>query len=306
MTLNQSKLPNLFIPGAGKSGTSSLHNFLNEHPEISMSTVKEPHFWTTPNFEITAEESISDYLNLFGKNAFRGESSTGYLFFKNFIPNIKSVYKETPKFIIVLRNPIDRIYSQYWWLKGLGSEKLPFREAVLQDKDVYPDQSLQLAEQFYKTYFQFGLYAERVQAFYNAFGKENIHIITSENLKNNTLEAVNSCFLFLGLNTLKDITSKNTNTTTQLKFPWIYNNVKKIALNSSAPKRLLKPFFPASVRKKINEGIHPAVYKLTATSKAYPEMTLKDREWLKKSYEKNVSELKEITGFSFEEWTDFN
>ena len=48
---NHLKLPNLYIPGSGKSGTSTLHELLNEHPDICMSTRKEPHFWTDLNFK---------------------------------------------------------------------------------------------------------------------------------------------------------------------------------------------------------------------------------------------------------------
>ena len=43
--------PNLFIPGAAKSGTTSLHNLLNQHPEICMSSVKEPGYWKNEKFK---------------------------------------------------------------------------------------------------------------------------------------------------------------------------------------------------------------------------------------------------------------
>jgi len=43
--------PNLFVPGAAKSGTTSLHNLLNQHPEICMSSVKEPGYWKNEKFK---------------------------------------------------------------------------------------------------------------------------------------------------------------------------------------------------------------------------------------------------------------
>ena len=49
--MNSKFFPNLFIPGAAKSGTTTLHELLNLHPDISMSTLKEPVFWNNKKFE---------------------------------------------------------------------------------------------------------------------------------------------------------------------------------------------------------------------------------------------------------------
>ena len=117
------KYPNLFIPGAAKSGTSTLHEILNYHPNISMSSVKEPFFWVNQNFLHYTQKNWDNYLSLFKekKNAtFRGESSTGYMLFPEFLDRIKILEVENLKLIFILRNPIDRIYSHYWYLKGGG------------------------------------------------------------------------------------------------------------------------------------------------------------------------------------------
>ena len=60
--------PDLFIPGAAKSGTTSLHDLLNEHPEISMSSIKEPGYWKNKKFNNFCERDILNYENLFEKN----------------------------------------------------------------------------------------------------------------------------------------------------------------------------------------------------------------------------------------------
>lgn len=178
--------PNLFIPGAGKSGTSSLHELLNQHPDICMSSVKEPHFWTRPNFKDYTKEDIDNYLKLFDKkeNAkYRGESSTGYMAFPRFINHIKKQYSNQPKFIFILKNPIDRCYSHYWWLKGMGSERKEFIKSVLFDIGIEPIHSSRLPEANYKNYFQFGLYGKWLGKFYANFENVNIKIITFESLK---------------------------------------------------------------------------------------------------------------------------
>src|SRR5690606_31543640 len=147
-----------------------------------------------------------------------GESSTGYFCFPDYINRIKAFYKESPKFIIILRNPIDRVYSHYWWLKGIGSENKGFREAVLEDFDIEPDVNNKLTEGNYKSYYQFGLYGKWMTKFINEFGLENIHIITTENLKTSPLETLNSCFNFLNLDFLDTIPEIKSNQTLILKY----------------------------------------------------------------------------------------
>jgi len=301
------KLPNLFIPGAGKSGTSSLHELLNAHPEICMSTEKEPHFWTWPDFETFSQKEFDDYAALFeNKNcAYIGESSTGYMCFPNFIERIQKHYSIPPKFIFIIRNPIDRIYSHYWWLKGLGSENLNLKEAVLKDFDIPPSENHRLEEANFKNYYQFGLYGKWIQRFYDAFGKENIHIISTESLNDDKIETLNSCFDFLDLENLEDIPDINSNKTVILKFPKLYKYAKKVTWGDYKFKKILKPFIPKPVRTALNKNFYNTVYKVTATNKTYPKITEAERKWLKELYAEDVKHLKLLTGKDFPEWKDF-
>ncbi|GLB50007.1 sulfotransferase family protein [Neptunitalea lumnitzerae] len=304
---SHNKLPNLFIPGAGKSGTSTLHILLNQHPDICMSTMKEPHFWTNPKLDIA--KNLQEYLDLFEEKdkKYLGESSTGYMCFPFFIKRIKEHYPTTPKFIFILRNPIDRLYSHYWWLKGIGSENLSLKKAISNDFNIAPNQDLKLAEGAYKMYYQFGLYGKWIQRFYNEFNASNIHIITTEDLANNQTETLNSCFTFLGLKNIASETIKEkSNSTKILKLPFLYKVSKKLAFNEYGFKKVLKPFFPEKTRRYINENIHTFIYKLTATSKEYPTITKEERLWLKSLYEEDVKLLKTVTNKNFNEWQDFN
>ncbi|HEY9134269.1 MAG TPA: hypothetical protein VIM85_00570, partial [Pseudomonadales bacterium] len=81
-------MPNLFIPGSAKSGTSSLHEYLNQHPDISMSSEKEPHFFCIKRNKKEAFE----YEKLFeNEKKYRGESSTGYMVFHGVPERIKKI-----------------------------------------------------------------------------------------------------------------------------------------------------------------------------------------------------------------------
>ena len=97
--------PNFFIPGAAKSGTTSLHELLDTHPDISMSKEKEPVYWNNKLFRQFQLFEVSRYANLFEKNRkIKGESTTSYMYYDSFISNIKANFEYSPKFIFVLRN----------------------------------------------------------------------------------------------------------------------------------------------------------------------------------------------------------
>ena len=123
--------PNFFIPGAAKSGTSSLHELLDTHPDISMSNEKEPVYWNNKLFNEFENLEISRYLNLFEQDVkIKGESTTSYMYYESFIRNIKNNFQQSPKFIFILRNPIDRYISHSNWLRGLGEENRRIDEII--------------------------------------------------------------------------------------------------------------------------------------------------------------------------------
>ncbi len=116
--------PNFFIVGAGKAGTSSLWFYLNQIPQVFMSPHKEPHFFS-PTY--LAPEKVhtflnkNDYLNLFqdvrNEKAI-GEASINYLLDPT---SPKLIYEKVPhaKIIIIIRDPIERSYSNYFdWFRG--------------------------------------------------------------------------------------------------------------------------------------------------------------------------------------------
>ncbi len=304
----KTSLPNLFIPGAGKSGTSALHEYLDQHPDITMSKVKEPHFWTPLDFKAYTRSDWDKYLSLFESDPitrYRGESSTGYMQFPFFIERIKQYYDETPRFIFILRNPIDRCYSHYWWLRGMGSEKLSFRDAVMADYDLEPGPETKLPEANYKSYFQFGLYGKWLSRFFDNFHKDCIHIVSNEELKVDPLATVNECFDFLGLEKLDAITEVEVNKTQILRNPGLFKYSKLLAFNQLNIPRIVKDVTPGFIKKAIRKHLIKSVLRASTTDKSYPKISDEDREWLKVHYEADVRLLKSLTEMRFESWTDF-
>ncbi len=305
-------LPNLLVPGAAKSGTSSLHQLLNQHPDIFMSKIKEPHFFS---WDKHFSRGVEHYSKLFekGKDAkYRGESTTGYMIFPKVIERIRQTLPETPKFIFIFRNPIDRAYSHYWWLRGMGFEKKSFEEAFLYDMEEEPDPENKYSGN-YKYYYQSGLYGKWIERFYNNFPKENIFVITTEQLKDSPLDTLNSCFEFLNLKKLEKIEIKKENQTLILKNldAKIYSNLAiflRDEKNATFLKNSLKFIVPKKIRGKIffilDKGLETFKNK-RATSMKYPKLLEEDRKFILEFYIKDFEKLQKLTGKDFKEWKDF-
>ena len=128
-----------FIVGAPKAGTTSLYYYLNEHPEIEMSTQKETDFFSDSAIQkqglyygknrIDTEEKYNGLFNTQKKDVIFGEGSVSYLFYPTVAQEIKA-YNPIAKIIIMLRNPIDRAFSHYLMDYRLGLVSDSFEDII--------------------------------------------------------------------------------------------------------------------------------------------------------------------------------
>lgn len=201
------RLPNFFIVGAAKSGTTSLYHYLKQHPEIYMSPIKEPKYFSSsinkfphrgPNdieVDKTVIKSWGDYLGLFGSASVEkrlGDASADYLYFYEHVaPLIKRTSPEA-KIIAILRNPIERAFSAYCHLVKEGRETLSFEEAI----EIEEERKKKNYE-FIWFYKDVGLYYSQVEAYLNAFGEKNVKIYLYDDFKQNPLGVTKDVFKFL-------------------------------------------------------------------------------------------------------------
>lgn len=126
--------PNFFVIGAAKCGTSSLRHYLDQHPEISMSRVKEPNVFADPLF-LTQHE---DYEQQFECGAaLRGDASTAYSRYPVEGDAAARIHEATPesKLIYLVRDPLERIVSEYAQWVAVGVEQRPINEALRDFED---------------------------------------------------------------------------------------------------------------------------------------------------------------------------
>ena len=294
--------PNFFIPGAAKSGTTSLHELLDTHHEISMSKEKEPVYWTNKLFNEFENLEISRYLNLFEQEVkIKGESTTSYMYYDNFIKNVKDNFHQPPKFIFILRNPIDRYISHYNWLKGLGKEKRRI------DKIIEEERYLDFKEynDYPKEYYQFGLYYKWISRFIENFGKENIKIVTLEKLISERLNILNSCYEFLGVSKMDSVNFIKSNKTNKVIFPSMYHFLRKSSIGKMKYTSISKYFLPKKIRMKIKSLMKIAIKNWISVESKKEILSDKQRKKLRDKYFEDVMSLKNKLNYDFSEWEDF-
>lgn len=220
-------LPNFFIIGAPKCGTTALHYYLSQHPDIFMGSVKEPHFFASDLDAPQYVKSASRYEALFG--GFSGEKCVGeasplYLFSSMASRNIAD-YLPSSKVIIMLRNPIEVAYSLHSGLVANGRENIQsFEQALDAEKGrvagiISSKSAVPSSVVLYRQVVSFG---EQIQRVFSSFNRDQVHIIFYDDFRRDTQAEVSKVHAFLGVakTSVDDTSVKNKNKTSRLRFVW--------------------------------------------------------------------------------------
>ena len=184
--------------GAARSGTSWVTACLREHPEIAFSLQKEVcffnkeggvyeifHHWNYPKGILWYRKQFPKHLE--GKKA--GEFSVDYLPDK-MAPKLIKKHFPGVKLIVCLRNPIEAVYSHYWWYRE--SFRVEKAETILEAIRENPE------------YVRRHRYYSQLKRYYNLFSQESIHIIIYDDIKNSPERVIRNLYKFIGVS--KDFT----------------------------------------------------------------------------------------------------
>jgi hypothetical protein len=204
--------PNFFVVGAARAGTTSLWEYLRQHPDVFLpesELSKEPSYFChlTPPW-VPQFATLDGYLSLFSavrNQTAIGEASTAYLSSPESPGLIHERYPHA-RIVIVLRNPAERAYSHYRLLCELGFERSETFERALSVEDERYDKyerglPLPLDPFWYCAYFYYrtGLYAEQLERYLQRFGKEQIQVVLFDDLAKRPVETTQTIFRFLGV-----------------------------------------------------------------------------------------------------------
>ncbi len=285
MTYNNTMLPNLIIIGAQKCGTTSLHYYLKQHPEIFMTEVKELNFF---NGEFNWKKGRAWYEAQFsGQAKIYGESSPHYTNFPMFtgVPAKMNALVPNAKLIYLVRDPITRIVSQYLdYVKGCH-EPRTIEEALIDLRD--------------NEYLNRSQYYFQLEQFLKFYKPEQILVLESESLMIDREPTLKEIYHFLGVDesfkTEKIAEEKNVNAE-KLKRRRPRRWVRRL-LSDHPLWRAFKNMFPLTIRQPIRNFLMPKGEPVER-----PSLSTATEERLKEALRDDMKKLRAFTGKSFSQW----
>ena len=301
------KHPNFFIVGAPKCGTTSMYHYLDQHPDIFIPPTKEPRYFISdtissindqdPIKEYLLRTSVftkNDYLNLYSQQDEKalGDASTQYLYHhEEVIPQIKSMCKDQePKILIMLRNPIERAFSNYSH-NSFSYEKRTFNDALLTEDKM-------IADNFNSFWHYKGLstYSSGVAAYLEAF--DQVKVIIFEDFVNDVQGSMKSIYDFLEVDSSFKINHflVNKKNTGKAKSVWLNSFLMKIR-KLTFLKKILITLIGQKRLKLVNE-----IVTRSNLSKEKAQLSSEERVYLRDYFKDDIAELGKLLPNSDINW----
>jgi hypothetical protein len=295
-TVGQLVLPNFFIIGAAKCGTTSLYDLLRLHPQIFLPSVKEPQFFSHDDLFAEGIERYARHFARSGGYPARGEATPHYLLHAKAAERIARLIPEAGhRFIAIFRDPVQRAYSLYWNLVAEGVESLPFREALEREPDRIRDPALEREGSLACRYVAGGLYARQLRTWFDRFPRERFCLLFQDDLQRDQAGVLAEVFRFLAVSpNAAAPTSLKSNPSFQPRFRALQTFLRRPHWLKEPLKRVL----PEAARRRLSE----AVLAWNRRSFRYPPIDPDDERWLRERFAGDVRELMEITGRDLGAW----
>lgn len=256
-------LPNFYMIGAAKSGTTSLNEYIDQHPQVYMSPIKEPHFFVLEGTDIDFHgpgdvraldpmyvSTLDDYKNLFAgvKDEIAiGEGTTQYLYYPEVADKIHALTPDA-KIIAFLRHPVDRAYSSFTHLTRDGRETHEDFERALQDEPQ------RIADKWAPLwhYAAAGYYHDNLKHYMDIFGEAQVKVFLFDDLKKDVGALLKAIFAFLDVDdTFEPDTSIRYNVSGVPKNRTL-QSVQDLLLTPNNPiKEMIKPLLPQKFRHRM-------------------------------------------------------
>lgn len=287
-----SRRPDLFIVGAAKCGTTALHAMLNAHPEVGMASVKELHHFSAPAVPsglVSRARFVTDeatYLGLFPRGDFRvvGEASTSYLSSLE-APTRIAAFNPFARIIIVLRDPVERAFSQYLMDVREGTETRDFADALVAD-DLIPSRTWGDAA----LYTDLGMYAEQVERYLSVFGDRRVLLLESDRLLSEPDAVLAEVEDFLGVT--PGLSARSAHGADTNSFAVARSGAARAALRSERARGAARALLPLGARRAIKE-------RVLLRKEVKPVVPESVREFLMDRYAPDIERLRRITGREF-------
>jgi hypothetical protein len=277
----------LFIVGAAKAGTTSLHAYLNAHAGVHMSDPKEPHFFARaiePSKRIKSWDTYAEAFRGATENAILGDASPSYLWDPASAGLIHEALPDS-RIVVLLRDPVARAISHYAMAVGTGVQRRSFDDALRADAAI--------RERIWgksHMYIDLGMYAAQVRRYLDTFGPDRVLVLESARLRKSRRAVLTQIARFLGIDPSGFDEARLDDEHNLMAMP------RSIQLNYLARRpqlRRVSKILPAGVRSAIRRGL----------SSREPRIRLETRRRLQDHFAADVDALRDLTGLPLESLT---
>ena len=308
------RIPNFFVVGAPKCGTTSLYYYFSQHPEIYLSPIKEPLFFAKDIVErhnkCSPKDPYFDSENYFKRSSFyfvhiayltqlehylelfrnvKEEKAIGEMAVLNLFSKVAAneifTFNPNAKIIIILRNPVNRTFSHF--------------NAELRDGRVLNDKFIKGVMEDYergeggckKHFIEQSLYYEQIKRYLNIFPKNNVKVVLYEDYKKDIRRFCSDLFEFIGVSPdveINFVSRKNQSFTP--KFHKVNSLAKRF-------RRRFKTFFP--------KGISPflkGIYNFLIMEKNKPLLSGEERAYLLSFFKEDILKTQELINRDLSQW----
>ena len=300
-------LPNFLFIGTGKAGSTSLYYYLNEHPDVYMSPVKETNFFSyeggRPDFcgpgdrssisHKTTITTIQDYKANFDgaqQESAVGEVSPSYLYLPKAPQRIKH-YLPNVKMIVILRNPADRAYSNFQHKVRDNVEPNPdFSQVIYEEKT-------RIADGWSPSwhFVQNGFYATQLKRYFDLFDINQLKIYLFEDWLSDQLGVYKDILQFIGVD---DTFVPNLNTRYNISGKPKSKALDNMLTRPNLVKKALKPILPGAFRSKM------AAKLLRSNLKRLPKLSPSLRAELINIYRDDILQLQDLIDRNLSSWLE--
>lgn len=309
--------PTFLIVGAVKAGTTSIHEYLQMHPEVYMSPVKETNHFSDADmlfehFNVDYKQDINVNLDKFLSGPMDtkihiahvrsaeqyaalfkhvtnqkaiGEVSNSYLFCPSTAQVIKQALPDV-QIVMILRNPIERLYSQFLMNVKLG--KIAERDLL---KEIAADQAKAVKGWGVShLYLEVGLYYEQVKRYTDLFKPENMCILFYDDYKQQPKKVMQDLFRFLGVDAhFEPDMSQRYNEAGMPRFGKLNYWLTQVGVYG-----LVKRIFPSNFKERLKSLIY--------TKKNIPTITAQEKAWLIDYYTSDIQQLSALLNKDLSHW----
>jgi hypothetical protein len=258
------------IIGTQKAGTTSLFQYLLQHHEIYFSEVKEVNYFVVDHLYARGEKYYHSFFSGFKNQKVIGSA------FVHMLPCLKAIdrvyhYNPNMKFIVMLRNPIDRAVSSFKYAirNGWEDSSTTIMSALKLEQDRLKQ------EEYNLTYFYNGLYNLHLTNWMKKFPKENFIILKQEDLQNAPQQTMDALFNFLHVTNRSIDTSNKYNVASG-----VHNrNLQKFMLAKRNPvSRILGAIMPQQTKVYVRSKIFPIIYRINTNKVKETPVSISEKE----------------------------